>query len=285
MRFSWVFVAALTLIAAASPSRASDFHSPRTAGLGGAGHAGPFINDALYLNPSFIPYLTARSLGVNFEKFSGMQSPSGRIYNLSVQDGTAPLFQAGLGYTQRDEGGLLTAGASKSVVQRLGVGIGYKLWMQGKDGKHSKGSDGTFSVTWLPTTWLQSALIIDNLFKSKASAQRNAHREIILGTKTNIMEMLIIYFDPHWIPDNPDGQTFGHELGIEIPVFSDFFLRLGQFSNAYQPFLYGLAEGLSSGLAWVAPKLSVDIALTRVLHSSQGFQPATSFIFGATIFF
>ncbi|MCC7442864.1 MAG: hypothetical protein IT285_14620 [Bdellovibrionales bacterium] len=266
-------------------SNASDFHSPRTAALGGAGRAGPFINDAIYLNPSFISYLTARSISLNFEKYND-GGGGGRIYNFSVQDGTAPLFQAGVGFTHRDEGSLVSIGASRSLLKRIGVGVGYKLWFTDQDPVNfPKGSDAIIAVTYIAETWLQAVLVVDNFFKAKATSQRGAHREIAIGTKINVMEMLLVYFDPHWAPDLPEGRVFGHELGVEVPALKDIFLRAGHFRNAYQPAYYGRADGMGFGFAWVAPRLSLEASMTKINGSMERVPDATIYNFGATIFF
>src|SRR4051812_23643954 len=68
---------------------ASDFHSPRTAALGGAGHAGPLLNDGVYLNPSFASFLPSYSVSGNLLLFHGPDGPNGdpsyhgRNYNVS----------------------------------------------------------------------------------------------------------------------------------------------------------------------------------------------------------
>lgn len=214
----------------------------------------------------------------------GTRKPSGRLYNISAQDGTAPLFQAGVGFTQRDEGPLLTIGASKTLAQRVGVGLAYKMWVIDQ-GKYVSGSDAVLSTTYIVESWIQVSAILDNVFKSKAAAARNAPREIIFATKTNVMEIFMVYFDPHWTPDLPEGHVFGHELGLEFPVMKDLFLRAGQFHNAYQPHLYGRADGLGVGVGWVAPKLSLEYGLRRVTKSSEGFGASVAHTFGATIFF
>ena len=53
---AWI-AAAFTLLLGSAPGWAADFQSPRTAALGGAGHAAPMLNDAIYLNPSFVSFM------------------------------------------------------------------------------------------------------------------------------------------------------------------------------------------------------------------------------------
>ena len=274
-----------------NPAFAADFHSPRTVGLGNAGAAGPFINDAIYLNPSLVPLLfPAKSLSVNFQAYDGGKypgsrlAPQGRVTNASFQDGSAPMFAAGVGYTLRDDGPILSIGASKSFFERTGFGLGYKIFIEERGDKPS-GSDGLFSASVIAQDWLIVSLIVDNLFNSKAAGSRGATREIKLGTKSNIMEIMLIYFDPSWMPDLPDGRRFSYALGTEYPIFREIFLRVGMFKNSYIPFLSGRADGLGAGLAWVAPKLSLDYGFQRVLRSPEALPQAVAHTFGATIFF
>src|SRR5690606_36618254 len=85
----------------------SDFHSPRSSALGGSGRAGPLLNDAITLNPSFCSFLPAYSFSANYSFYEGpgYQTPagpnshSGHVYNLSIQDGRTELLQAGVSLT------------------------------------------------------------------------------------------------------------------------------------------------------------------------------------------
>ncbi|MBI4925638.1 MAG: hypothetical protein HY843_06910, partial [Bdellovibrio sp.] len=109
---------------------ASDFHSPRTIALGGAGHAGPLLNDAIFLNPSFASFLPTYSFGFNYLSFANQNDigDKGRILNVSIQDGRSEVFQAGAAYTQKSDGSYLHVGASKNFVNRFGFGIGGKFF-------------------------------------------------------------------------------------------------------------------------------------------------------------
>ena len=104
----------------------SDFQSPRTAALGGAGHAGPVLNDAIYLNPSFTAFLQSYGLAINYIR--ALRPAPHPHYNLSVLDGRSELFQAGVGYTRREHNNfihiarpnLLLNGSAWALVASLG---------------------------------------------------------------------------------------------------------------------------------------------------------------------
>lgn len=268
-------------------AKGSDFHSPRTAALGGAGHAGPMLNDAIFLNPSYASFLPAYTVSFNYLPFNSdpnAQNPGsdGRIFNLSIQDGRSELFQAGVAYTKRHDATFINIGASKAIVQRVGVGMGAKMIMRDQERMIQ---DLTFSTLWVPFTELQVAFIIDNALQTKEGLKLNLHREMILGTKLNLMGLFMLYFDPHHIPDIPSGQKFGYEAGAEFAMFQDFFLRLGAFRNATIPYQPTYGRGLGLGFGWVAPKISLDYGFKRVFAANDGFQRSWAHVFGATIFF
>jgi hypothetical protein len=257
-------------------AQASDFQSPRTAALGGAGHAGPLLSDALYMNPAFGTFIKTHSLSVNYQ----MNNLNGHIANASVLDGTEEsLFQAGLGFTRREDANIINVGASKSIIQKMGMGIGAKFIFP-NDGSGKNLTDGTFSMIGFLGSWVQTALIVDNLFQ--VSPEKGFLREVTVGTKFNVDKIILVYIDPHWVPDLNNGQSnFGVEAGLEFPFFSDLFLRMGVFTNSWVPSQAQRGEGFGLGAGWLGPKMSIDYGLTRVIS------PASSLAhtFGMTIFF
>jgi hypothetical protein len=246
--------------------QASDFHSPRIAGLGGAGHASPLLNDSIYMNPSYVAFLTNTvSIGMNYLSFNGSASPDihpnhGRSYNFSIQDGRSDLFQAGVGYTRHEEFTAIHVGAARSIVQRLGIGIGSKFHFYPT---HESVSEFSLSATAFPFDGLQVAMIVDNLLQNKGSLSHKLYREFTLGFKYNLMGMLLIYADPHYVPSVTDGQPWGHESGIEFVIMRDFFLRGGIYSHSKIPFNSQRGDGYGAGFGWIAPKLSLDYAYSK----------------------
>ena len=265
-----------------SPVFGSDFQSARTAALGGAGHAAPLLNDAIYLNPSYASFLPTYSVAANYTTFSGPQYVPGsdfygRNYNVSILDGRAELFQAGAGYTVREDGAMLHFGASKSIIKTLGVGLGGKIFL-GHD--HVNTQDATFSTSFAANNWFQTVLVVDNLIESSAAKARGLYREFIVGTKINLQGKLMLYIDPHYIPDLPQGGTFGHEIGVEITTFQDLYLRIGNFRNANIPFEVQNGNGWGLGVGFVAPRMSFDYGLSRVIDPHA----AVAHTFGATLY-
>ena len=142
-------------------ANASDFQSPRTSGLAGAGHAGPMLNDSIYLNPSFVSFLPSYSVSGNYLFYKGPTEgdgpgdPHGHNLNVSLQDGRSEFFQAGVGFTLMEDRKVIHFGASKSVVQRFGVGLGGKFVLPNVNSP-SPIWDTVFSMTGVPWDAVQS---------------------------------------------------------------------------------------------------------------------------------
>jgi len=267
-------------------ANAADYHSPRTTALAGSGHAAPLLTDALYLNPSFVSFLKTYGISASYLWQRGMnESYKGRYYNLSIQDGRTELFQAGLGLTVKDEGILVSVGASKSFVERFGVGMGSKFLFTDGFGSELAVSDFSLSTSFVAMPWLQFALILDNVMEVADGLRFGYYRELTLGAKINVMQVFLIYADPHWTPELPVGENLGYNLGLEFPVMSDLFLRGGHFYNAKIPSLNRYGTGIGLGLGWTAPRLSIDYAFQRIFQTNDGIVPASVHTFGATIYF
>lgn len=275
----------LTYFLTSTSSFASDFQSPRAAGLGGAGHAAPWLNDSIYLNPSFTSFHPFRGVSTNYLwhgsddlDAAGQSVSKGTLWNFSIFDGSSDnAFQAGLGFTKRGDGAFLHIGASKSIINRLGVGLGTKIFFPG--GSSDRYFDTTLSFSGIATDWFQASFMVDNLFET--SPNYGLYRQYILGTKFNLLSILSIHVDPHLVPSLPSGQTWGYEAGLELTLLSDFYLRFGNFRNSQIPFQASWGNGYGFGLGWLGPKISVDYGITRVLYPKN----ATAHQIGLTIFF
>ncbi len=267
---------------------ASDYQSPRTAALGGAGHAAPMLTDSIYLNPSYASFLQAQIMSFNYgffrggdEQPDGSRPIHGHMLNVGIQDGRTEMFQAGVGGTLRDWGKILNIGASKSFFSMLGVGLGGKMIFP-NSGNGDKSQDLIFASTFIATAWFQTAVVIDNLVDGESMRAQGLYREYILATKFNAMNIAFVYLDPHLAPNIPGQASFGYESGLELTPMTDLFIRLGAFNNSNIAELYNArGRGYGFGLGWIGPRVSLDYGLKRVLY------PVVSNTqnFGMTVFF
>ena len=251
---------------------AVEFHSPRTLGLGGAGRATPLLNDAIYLNPSYASFAPVYSLSGDYSSIR----PGGRNYNISIQDSRTELFQAGVGFTKREGDSAVNIGASKLIVDRLGFGLGSKFIIN--DQTRKMNTDFVFSTSYIGLQWMYSTFVIDNLLA-------NFERTFYFGFKFIPTQNVNIYLDPLYSPNYSKGNKSGYHLGIEFGLLADFFLRIGKYQDGEIPYLNTRGSGFGLSVGWIGPKLNVDYALSRALHTHTGDPFTTVNSFAMTIFF
>ncbi len=265
----------------------ADFESPRIAALGGASRAGPLLNDAIFLNPSFVSFLNTYSLSANYlmfnagsENAAGYSDFNGHLLSLSIQDGRSDLFQAGMALTRREDAAIAHIVASKALIpSKLSVGLDTKLILP-NDGSGEKLFDGGLSASYVFFPWFQASIGLDNLLQATSTRARGFYREVSLGTKFTLEGIAWFFLDPHWTPDLPVDNR-GFNAGIELPLLNDFFLRLGKFNDSYVAFENRTGSGYGFGLGWLGPKISFDYAFQRVISPLSG----SAHIFGLTIYF
>lgn len=273
-------------------AHAIDFFSPRISALGGAGRAGPVNNDAIYLNPSFESFVGNYSIAATYLPYgvdTGTPTYVGRSFNFSILDGRNDMFQAGVGLTMRDGGNFVHVSTSKAIFRAMGVGLSAKFFMS-QNAALKNFTDFSLSMTGILSSWLQAALVVDNVAQTTEGKAFGLQREFALGFKTNISSILMLYFDPHYTPDLADtslnGTRAGFSAGAELSVFTDIYLRGGYFVNTLIPHQNIRATGFGLGAGWLAPRISFDYGFMRGLASA----PNTGANFyahhvGTTIFF
>ncbi len=258
MRFIFILTVALYSFS----GFAQEYQSPRTLGLGGAGRAGPLLNDTIYLNPSFGSFAQSYNLSGGYLWFA-----QARSYNFSIQDSRTEWFQAGAGYTWHEHFSAINIGASKMMVERLGAGIGSKIIIDRRTGKFT--TDFSLSSSFIALPWIYTAFIIDNVIQSKEARTRGLYRTFYLGTKATPDELIQVFFDPHYTPDLPGSKKFGMNLGSEIKLLADFYFRIGRFFDSQISHLNRRGTGTGYGVGWIGPRLSLEGALLRTQNEEN----------------
>jgi hypothetical protein len=269
-----------------NPIWAADYQSPRTAALGGAGHAGPIGTDGIYLNPSYVSLVPAYAVSTGYQMFNagtvnpqGYSSTHGHDLNVSIQDGKTEQLQAGFGVTQSDEGRLFQVGVSKAAIPRLGVGVGAKFFIPSNP-NYSFVREANVSASYAPMEWLQLSVLGDNLLESDGAKSQNLYRQFTVGSKINFQHSILVYADPHWTPNLPTGSTVGLEAGVEIVTFNDFFIRAGKYFSSYVPTTRTVGNGYGLGLGFLGGRTAIDYAFT----SSSSSVPGTTHVFGVSLY-
>lgn len=252
----------LSLVFGARGVQAADYWSPRTAALGGAGHAAPLLTDAIYMNPAMASFINGYTGSVSFTRFSGPDEnePKGRIRHFSVIDSTNPDFQSGLGFTQTSYGSLWHGILSRRFMDNLlAAGIGVKHL----GGSGSRASSTNFSLGAIssPLPWAAIGLYIENLKQSPTTLQWSEYRSVTLGLKANIQNALMVYVDPRFAANLP--RSMGYSAGLEIPIVKDGFIRIGRSKNSFQPNLGSYGDGVGFGTGFIFPRFGIDFAHFR----------------------
>jgi hypothetical protein len=243
------------------------------------------LNDSIYLNPSFASFLPTYSFALGWSTYRGTPQYGARAYNVSILDGRSPLFQAGVGYTVKDGGSLIHVAGAKSVLERLSIGVGAKFFMSRDRGIRSA-QDLSFGVSYIPSESYQFALVGENLLETDDGKSQNWNRNVVVGAQFNIMNIFSLMVDGQYSPKIVSQTRGGYAIGAEFKVMTDFYLRGGTFQNMIVPFARAQGRGASFGIGWIAPRISLDYAFTRLLSSPvAGIPPAGSHQFSATMYF
>ena len=274
----------LTLLAMTScaSSFAVEYQSPRTLALGGAGRAAPMLNDAIYLNPSYASFVPIYSLAAGYNWFHNDKA-SGRNYNASIQDSRTEMFQAGIGFTKREQNAAVTIGASKSIVQGLSTGLGSKIIIDNVT--NNMNTDFLFSASYLAGTWMYTSFIVDNLLETTNIKLRGLYRTFYAGFKFIPLHEIQIYFDPLYSPSYVGGNKAGYALGAEFAVMNDFYLRVGKFQDGEITYLNTRGQGFGLGVGYLGPKVNLAYAMNRVTSAHNGAGLTTSNSVEMTIYF
>jgi hypothetical protein len=264
------------------PGFAADFHSARTQSLGGAGHAGPFMTDSIYLNPSFLAFQRNYAISGNYSRFDQGSRTNQETWNAAVSDGANPFVQAGLAYTHRIDATMYHLATGYRLTPTTALGISGKAYHLRTEGIGDSKFNATISATWAITPMIQTAFIFDNIFNEPTGKRFGNLRTFTLGSKFNIDQLLLIYIDPSWVQKPFSGEkSFGVQAGAEIPIFTDFFLRGGTFRSASIPEQARRGDGWGAGVGWIGPKLSLDYSYCRIKKPLEQTQHTG----GLTIFF
>ncbi len=253
------------------PAFGSDSQSARTAALGGAGHAGPFYTDAIYLNPSALALMRGLAISGQY-----VLPPEG-VANAMTVAGIASLnempIQAGAGYARRSDGTFMHFSLARELIERVALGAGLKLFQPGRDPEKLT-PELTVAATAIATDWFRASLTFDNAFGTLVDD--GMPRELVFGTRTNVASLFTVFFDPHLAR-----SAWGYEAGIEIPFLEYYFLRAGTFDGATVAALARPCDGYAGGFGVFFPWVSLDYAFSRATSPVS----ATLHTFSATLNF
>jgi hypothetical protein len=255
-----------------------DFQSARTLSLSQGGRAGALMTDTIVMNPSMLGFqpLVAFS-GTGFWQ---REESSNRGFNLGVVDGKNELFTAGLSFTRARQFNIFHLSAAKKVFQWLSLGAHGKRYSSRSTtplpaARGITGYDGGLSATVslpkgaLPLP-LNIALTSDNLLSKSGHEESIGPRQVAVGAKTSVVDVLIFYLDyVQYLPEN--FPSYGKpSLGGELSITPELFARVSAF---------GFRErGWGLGAGWLGPRVALNYGYQRQnqLPANRGFTHAIS---------
>lgn len=256
-----------------------DFQSSRTLSLSQAGRGGALLNDTITLNPSMLGFQTVAALSgtynwANNTYASRADADSQRLFNVSVVDGKNEYLSAGISFTRRPDQDMFHMAMAKRVSSGVSVGLSGKRYSTrsnalAANGQSVSGFDvgasASFAVPGFTEVPVQLGLTADNLIHKEADERYVGPRQIGLGVKVNLNQLLMVYADAVEFLPKASGATQGYYGGAEVALGSDFYIRGG---------LMGFREkGWSAGGGWVGPKLGVAYGYqNRRVEAERDFQ-------------
>lgn len=252
-----IFGSLLLTLLIGNNSFALDFVTARTASLGETGRGSALTNDTILLNPSLIGFQPAQAVAGSY------QWKKDKNFYLSAVDGKNQWFQAGLSFTRRSDMDFIHLGLAKRITNWMSVGTLVKRYATrsnslAKDGRAISGFDGGPSFSFiLPKSALpvqtQLGLAVDGFMHSKSDEPNVEPRNIGLGAKVNLSEILLIYADYVQYLPQISGAYNSYHAGLELALAgTELFGRGG---------LMGFRDtGWTVGAGWVGPRIALNYA-------------------------
>jgi len=239
-----------------------DYKSPRTLSLAGSGRAGALLTDTITLNPSLLGfYQIAAVTGAYY--WQNPKQSAAPLFHLSAIDGANPLFGAGFAYTRTSYLDFFHLSAAKKIFETFSVGLHGKRFATRSNSMAAQGSSvvgydagvsaSYFSKDILPFPFMFS-LTSDNLISNSQNQALIGGRQIALGIKFNVYDILVFYGDE--VFEKKFSQKLSTTAGaLELSLGGGFFIRSGISGGNEKS--WGLGGG------WVGPRIAINYGFQK----------------------
>lgn len=245
------------------------FETTRLTSTAGTGVASLLVNESAVLNPASIAFFentfftytkTISSLDNADNSRTSASQPvakDGFSEGFMVFDNSGPVkggfsqqFQNEFGHVRKR----YTATAAKMYKKDLALGVIYrynedKVDYSGK--RHRSFHQAVFGLTYVYSPSTVFGFTIDDPFRAKDDEAR-----AFAGAQYSVNKILTLLADygGNYLKDFSKNSTYRY--AAQINIFSDFFVRGGQFKDKTIDL-----KGTAWGVSWVGPKLSIDFAM------------------------
>ena len=242
-----------------------DFQTTRLISTGGAGVASVLSTEAAILNPGTAAFFnnsgfSYHSYSTSLRKESDLRQDDfskAKSQGIFASDQTGPV-KGGLAYLLQDENDWerkqLVAHAASSIGKATSLGFSYRYI---EDKLPSGSPRRHFLHHQVNTGFLHAfsedttlGLVMTDLGRTTPNEER-----LIGGFQYAITKKFLLMGDAGAQYTRAFSKKYLWRASLQLNIFSDFFLRVGQFYDNIQEF-----KGTGWGVSWLGPKLGVEFA-------------------------
>lgn len=264
-----ILCTALTLGTASAFAQIREFQTTRLQATAGAGVASILSTEAALLNPASSAFFNGsgasyQSYRTNLEKKSHLRRSSGddfaernRSQGFFMSDNSGEL-KGGLAYIQQAENHYrrerMVFHSAAPIAPNASIGFSYNYiqdkWPQHQDPRHRVHHQMTAGFSYIVDEDTALGLVIQDPTLTTPGEER-----IIAGFQYNIASRLTLIGDVGARYTKDVSEEYLWRAAVQINIFSDFFLRGGQFYDNIREL-----KGTGWGVAWIGPRLGIEFA-------------------------
>lgn len=255
----------LSLVPMTSFAQIRSFQTARLMSTSGAGVASILTSEAAILNPASSAFFSGQSFSYQNYKSSLSNNSDLRSINLDSQsnsglflsDNSGPL-KGGVAYIKQNDVGYertkMTLHSSANLGKKSSLGLSYNYLLDKRPSnsphRHDVNHQVHLGYTFILDQDMSLGVALHDITKTTPGEER-----MILGFQYVVAQRFTILGD--WASESYKEikGLYYWAAALQMNLFSDVFLRVGQFYDTFQK-----SKGNSWGLSWVGPKLGLEFS-------------------------
>jgi hypothetical protein len=262
-------ILSVILLSANANSKIHEFETTRLKSSGGAGIGAIYTEETAFLNPASLAFFTDSSVYVQKDlsrlTYDGVGQPRPKSLGFVMSDGN-PSLSGSLSYVTQEE--------EIYKRKRWGLSLSSPLTETSSFGISTRLTTDENTSTNTSKKYYQVVLGVTHLIDEKLSIGivaydpfRSAGQETkaLIGLQYIVMSYITaaLDFGGNYYADDIT-KTLTYKAAIQVKILNDFYLRFGGFND-----LVRSEKGNGYGLAWIQPRLSLEIALKNTKRSKD----------------
>ncbi len=257
------------MLSANANSKIHEFETTRLKSSGGTGIGAIYTEETAFLNPASLAFFTDSSVYVQKDlsrlTYDGVAQPRPKSLGFVMSDGN-PSLSGSLSYVTQEE--------EIYKRKRWGLSLSSPLTETSSFGISTRLTTDENTSSKISKKYYQAVLGVTHLIDEKLSIGivaydpfRSAGQETkaLVGLQYIVMSYITaaIDFGGNYYADDIT-KTLIYKGSIQVKILNDFYLRFGGFND-----LMRSEKGNGYGLAWIQPRLSLEIALKNTKRSKD----------------